>query len=78
MDWKFWKTDKEKLVAATVTTETRKVANKQPFYHEIVPTSDGAVVRIYSRKEGLVEERKVVQDKHKEALALLSQYNGGA
>lgn len=69
---RFFKKDntKQLLKQETVSSVTITQANKQPFYHEIV----GNIVRIYSRKDGFVEE--VESDTpFTTALEYLTKYN---
>lgn len=63
----------------TMKSQTTVVANKQPFYHEMIGQFDGSrIVRVYNRKSGAVVEEKTCRDKEEAietALVLLAKYN---
>jgi len=71
----------ERMRKETMKSQTIIVANKQPFYHEMIGQVDGSrIVRIYNRNSGVVVEEKTCQNKEEAietSLILLSKYNKG-
>lgn len=74
-------TTAQKLQNNTVTTKTIVVANKQPFYHEMIGQADGSrLVRIYNRKSGVVVKEVLCPtkaDAMEKALSFMEEFNGG-
>jgi len=75
-------TAKQRIQAETTKTVTMTVANKQPFYHEMIGQIDGSrIVRIYNRKTSEMVETVTCKDKEEAintSLTLLDKYNKGA
>lgn len=69
MIWPF-KSKNDQLKQLVMTEQTVVVPVKAAYYHEIV----GDCVRIYSRTEGLVEEKTGCADPKAEALAMMAKW----
>lgn len=69
----------ERMRKETMKTQTTVVANKQPFYHEMIGHFDYTyTVRVYNRNSGIMVEEKTCRDKEEAletALVLLAKYN---
>jgi len=65
----------------TMKEQTITVANKQPFYHEMIGHFDHTyTVRVYNRNSGSMVEEKTYPDKEEAleaSLVLLANYNKG-
>lgn len=74
-------TTKQKLQEKTMVSKTIVVANKQPFYHEMIGNADGSrLVRIYNRKSGVVVKEELCPDKEtamQKSLEFMNEFNGG-
>ena len=74
-------TAKQRIQAETTKQVTMTVANKQPFYHEMIGQSDGSrIVRVYNRKTSEMVETITCKNKEEAidaSLVLLAKYNKG-
>lgn len=71
----------ERMREQTMKEQKIIIANKKPFYHEMIGASDGSrLVRVYNRKSGeIVEEKKCANKEEaiETSLVLLAKYNKG-
>lgn len=71
----------QRMKSETMKAQTITVANKQPFYHEMIGQLDGTrIVRIYNRNSGVVVEEVTKPNKEEAietSLVFLNKYNKG-